>query len=218
MTFIWGGGYQLVVLNCVQLSRSVLSNSLGTLRWQIGYRLNTAIGISNTKVIGCPSKSNLGRVGFRLEQFGKHGQIWNILIYFLKGSKWTGNEKNWENRVHKVWLWKRLRQENAVCVWLCVWGGSCACVCGCVLENKHDLGMFQCVKRKADGKNCLKGMSVRIWSGERRWSLLPSSTGGDWEQDSLGTWMKLVGGRKGDLSPTVTAAKLKADARTCGQV
>lgn len=34
----------------------------------------------------------------------------------------------------------------------------------------------------------------------------------------LGTWMKLVGGRKGDLSPTVTAAKLKADARTCGQV
>ena len=74
-TFIWGGGYQLVVLNCVQLSRSVLSNSLGTVRWQIRYRLNTAIGISNTKVIGCPSKSNLGRVGFRLEQLGKHGQI-----------------------------------------------------------------------------------------------------------------------------------------------
>lgn len=62
----------------------------------------------------------------------------------------------------------------------------------------------------------MKGMSVRIWSGERRRSLLPSFTGGDWEQDPLGTWMKLVGDRKGDLSPTVTAVKLKANRRSCG--
>ena len=113
----------------MRLSCSVLANSLWTVRCQIRYRLITAIGISdakvtgisNTKIIGCPSKSNLGRVGFRLEQLGKHGQIWNILIYFLKGSKWTGNEKNWENRVHKVWLWKRLRWERVLCVCVCVW-------------------------------------------------------------------------------------------------
>ena len=107
-----------------------------------------------------------------------------------------------------------------MCVCDCVCGGGvlCVCVCGCVFENKHDLGTFQCVKRKADGKNCLKGMSVRIWSGERRRSLLPSFAGGDWEQGSLGTWVKLAGDRKGGLSPTVTAAKLKADGRTCGQV
>lgn len=32
----------------------------------------------------------------------------------------------------------------------------------------------------------------------------------------MGTWMKLAGDRKGDLSPTVTAVKLRADGRRYG--
>lgn len=41
-------------------------------------------------------------------------------------------------------------------------------VCVCVCEDAKDLGFKVLLRGKVEVWNCLKGVSLRIWCGERR--------------------------------------------------